>query len=123
MMAKIRSKGSKMELEMKKALDANDIDYEYQPKLFGKPDFLIIPKIVLFCDSSFWHGRNWKKLRLQLKEGYWQEHIRKNKARAVLFNKTLRKEGYVILRCWDDEITKDIGSCIKKIELRCQRAK
>jgi DNA mismatch endonuclease (patch repair protein) len=115
-MAKIRSKRSKMEMKMKEALESNKIDYEYQPKLFGKPDFLIPPRIVLFCDSSFWHGRNWGKLRLQLKEGYWQEHIRKNKVRDIIVNKTLQKEGYAVLRFWDDEIAKDIESCIKRIQ-------
>jgi DNA mismatch endonuclease Vsr len=115
-MAKVRSRGSKIELKMKEALERHEIKYEYQPKLFGKPDFLIPPLIVLFCDSSFWHGRNWRKLRMQLKEGYWHEHILKNKKRDSLVNKTLRKEGYTVLRFWDDEIMKDIEGCIKKIQ-------
>ncbi|PVX25791.1 MAG: very short patch repair endonuclease [Candidatus Bathyarchaeum sp.] len=115
-MSKIKSRGSKIEVKMKEALDNNGIDYEYQPKLFGKPDFLIKPNIALFCDSSFWHGRNWNKLVIQLKEGYWQDHIRKNKERDVTVTKRLTKQGYTVLRFWDDEITKDIESCIKTIK-------
>jgi len=115
-MAKIRSKGSKIELKMKGALEENRISHEYQPKLFGKPDFLIEPKIALFCDSSFWHGRNWKKLKKQLKKGYWQDHIRKNIERDALVNKTLKNQGYVVLRFWDDEIRKDIENCISRIQ-------
>ena len=69
---------------MKAALDRAGINYEYQPKIFGKPDFIVPPKIIIFCDNSFWHGRNWRKLRLQLKEGYWREHISKNKKRIML---------------------------------------
>jgi G:T-mismatch repair DNA endonuclease (very short patch repair protein) len=52
-MAKIRSEGSKIEVKMKEALEKHHVDFEYQPKLFGKPDFLIKPRIVVFCDSSF----------------------------------------------------------------------
>lgn len=114
-MAKIRSKGSKIEVKMKEALDENKISYEYQPKLFGKPDFLVKPKIVIFCDSSFWHGRNWKKLKTQLKEGYWQQHILKNRQRDVMVNRTLRKRGYTVLRFWDVEIQKDIDGCMRRI--------
>jgi len=115
-MAKIRSQGSKMEMEMKEALEENKIDFEYQPKLFGKPDFLVRPKIVIFCDSSFWHGRNWRKLKRQLKKGYWQDHIRKNIKRDALVNETLRNQGYAVLRFWDDEIRKNIGWCVKQIK-------
>ena len=115
-MSRIRSKGSKIEIKMKEALDNYGIKYEYQPKLFGKPDFLIKPNIALFCDSSFWHGRNWNKLVTQLKKGYWQNHIRKNKERDVIVTKTLTKKGYAVLRFWDTEINKDIDRCIERIQ-------
>lgn len=115
-MSKIKSKGSKIELKMKAALDAKGIEYVYQSKIFGKPDFLIKPNIALFCDSSFWHGRNWNKLVTQLKEGYWQNHIKKNKERDIIVTQTLTKNGYFVLRFWDTEITKDIDGCIEKIK-------
>jgi DNA mismatch endonuclease, patch repair protein len=116
LMSKIKSKDTKIELKMKKTLEDNGISFVYQPKIFGKPDFLIPPKIVIFCDSSFWHGRNWRKLKQQLKEGYWQEHIRKNKLRDKIVTKTLQNEGYVVIRFWDDKILKDISGCMKEIQ-------
>lgn len=115
-MAKIRSKGSKIEIQMKELLDKYRLGYEYQPKLFGKPDFLVKPKTVVFCDSSFWHGRNWEKLKKQLNEGYWRDHIRKNIERDILVSKTLEDQGYTVLRFWDDEIRKNPEVCIKKIQ-------
>lgn len=115
-MAKIRSKGSKIEMKMKEMLEEHKISYEYQPRLFGKPDFLVEPNIVVFCDSSFWHGRNWEKLRKQLKKGYWQNHIRKNIERDGLVNATLRNQGYIVLRFWDDGIRKNPEECIRKIQ-------
>jgi len=52
-------------------------------KLYGRPDFLVGERIALFCDSSFWHGRNWPKLKKQLETGnnsiYWVNHIAKNR--------------------------------------------
>lgn len=115
-MSGIRSKGSRIEAEMMKALEKSNIRSEYQPKILGRPDFLIYPNIVVFCDSSFWHGRNWKKLKPQLKEGYWQEHIEKNRERDKMVNAGLRKAGYVVLRFWDTQIEKDVDSCIEKIK-------
>jgi DNA mismatch endonuclease (patch repair protein) len=114
-MARIRSKGSKIEMKMKEALDEHEITYEYQPKLFGKPDFLVKPRTVIFCDSSFWHGRNWKKLKKKLRKRYWKDHIRKNIERDALVTETLRNQGYAVLRFWDDEIKKNLEECIKRI--------
>jgi DNA mismatch endonuclease (patch repair protein) len=115
-MSKIKSKGTKIELRMMNALETNDLKFECQPKIFGKPDFLVHPNIVVFCDSSFWHGRDWKNLKPQLKEGYWQEHIKKNRKRDRAVNTQLKKKGYVVLRFWDDQIDKRIERCIKRIE-------
>ena len=115
-MAKIKSKGTKIELKMKAELDKNGVEYEYQPKVFGKPDFLIPPNIVVFCDSSFWHGRNWEKLRERLPNEYWYEHIKRNVKRDKIVTKKLRKEGYVVLRFWDNQIEKETGKSIDKIK-------
>ena len=115
-MSKIKSKGTKIEVRMMKALEENGLKFEYQPKIFGKPDFLICPNIVIFCDSSFWHGRNWKKLRLQLNEGYWREHIEKNIKRDKIVNHTLKNDGYIVLRFWDNQINKTLSLCITAIK-------
>jgi DNA mismatch endonuclease (patch repair protein) len=115
-MAKIRSQGSKIEIRMKNALDQSGVNYEYQPKLFGRPDFLVESKIAVFCDSSFWHGRNWANLKKKLSAGYWQDHIGKNRERDVLVNKALKKQGYIVLRFWDDEIRKNVEACVRTIK-------
>lgn len=114
-MAKIRSKGSKMEIKLKKALEENHIQFEYQPKMFGNPDFLVIPNIAVFCDSSFWHGRHWSKLKHRLSKGYWYEHINRNRMRDRIVNRELKKQGYVVLRFWEEKIEKDTDKCIMKI--------
>ncbi len=115
-MSKIKSKGTKIELTMMRALEQNNIEFEYQPKMLGKPDFLVYPNLAVFCDSSFWHGNNWKVLKKKLSKGYWLEHIGNNRKRDKLVNDRLKKEGYVVLRFWDKDIFQDINGCIKKIE-------
>lgn len=120
-MSKIRSKGTKIELKMKKALDESGLRYEYQPKLFGNPDFLIPPNVVVFCDSSFWHGRNWNALKRKLRKEYWYNHIKRNKERDKKVTATLKEKGYTVLRFWDDQIDKNIGKCVENIKYSVQR--
>lgn len=121
-MSKIRSRGTKIEMKMKKYLGENNIEFIYQPQIFGKPDFLIPPKIVIFCDSSFWHGRNWSKLRHQLSKEYWIEHIMQNRRRDKKVDTKLKEDNYIVLRFWDDQIEKRIDKCIEKIKRNIQSA-
>ena len=114
-MSKIRSSGTKIEIRMKNALEETGIKFEYQPKIYGKPDFLIPPNIVIFCDSSFWHGRNWQQLKKELTDGYWKEHIGNNRKRDRVVNSALKNAGYMVIRYWDEEINKNIDKCIKQI--------
>ena len=115
-MSKIRSKGTKIELKMKMALEENEIKFQYQPEMFGKPDFLIPPNIVVFCDSSFWHGRNWRTLRRRLPKNYWYDHIRKNRLRDRKVVAELKSKGYIVLRFWDEQIERRIDNCVKQIK-------
>lgn len=115
-MSKIKSKNTDIELALKDALEQSQISFEYQPKLFGKPDFLIPPNIVVFCDSSFWHGRNWSELDKTLPKGYWHEHIKRNRERDELVNSQLNIQNFIVLRFWDYEIKKEPRLCIGRIK-------
>jgi DNA mismatch endonuclease Vsr len=109
-MSTIKSKGTSIELKMQKALEENQIIFQYQPKMFGKPDFFIPPNIVVFCDR-----RNWTALRERLPKGYWYDHIRKNRIRDREVVTELKKQGYTVLRFWDEAIEKRPDLCIKRI--------
>jgi DNA mismatch endonuclease (patch repair protein) len=56
------------------------------------------------------------KNRLQLKEGYWREHIEKNIKRDKIVNHTLKNDGYIVLRFWDNQINKTLSLCITAIK-------
>lgn len=114
-MSKIRSRNTDIELDLKNGLEKNGIIFEFQPKMFGKPDFLIQPRIVVFCDSSFWHGRNWNVLEKNLPQEYWREHIKRNIERDKFVNDQLKSQGFIVLRFWDYQIKKDIDYCINEI--------
>lgn len=119
-MSKIRSKNTGLEKHTKIILRKNKVKFRTHPKLYGKPDFLLEKKTVLFCDSSFWHGRNWKLLQVRLKNGgnsnYWVTHIEKNRKRDKLVNKKLKEYGYTVIRFWDSDLFKRPDWCIVKIK-------
>ena len=118
-MSRIRSKYTGLDLKMKSVLDEAHVRYVMYPKLFGHPDFLVRGKIALFCDSSFWHGRNWTRLMLQLSSGsnpaYWLERISKNRRRDKVVSRRLRTEGYVVVRLWDEDIFNKPEKCVTKL--------
>jgi DNA mismatch endonuclease (patch repair protein) len=118
-MANIKSKNTTLDLAMLDILNRSKFNFVIYPKMFGNPDFLLDPNVVLFCDSSFWHGKEWDKLRQRLQKGnnseYWINHIASNRKRDRLVNRTLKSQGYVVLRLWDDKIYKAPEKCIELI--------
>ena len=89
------------------------LKYRSHPKAFGSPDFLVEGRLYLFCDGSFWHGRDWKELKQRLEASnnpdYWVKHIGSNRKRDRKVNRTLRGQGHVILRLWDTDVRKRLG--------------
>lgn len=118
-MSTIRSKGTRIEKSMDSALARAKIDFVSHPNLFGKPDFAVPRhKIAIFCDGDFWHGYDFgRNPRLKVKNNrkFWIDKIRHNIARDRLVNRTLRREGWKILRFWEHELMKDPGRCAKKV--------
>ena len=118
-MTRIRSKNTKIELQLRKALWSEGIRYRKNySHLSGKPDIVITKyRIVIFCDSSFWHGRNFEgKKKPATNHDYWERKIRHNIERDEQVNKRLRVEGWFVLRFWDFEIIKHLDECIKIVK-------
>ncbi len=126
-MRAIKSKGTKIEVLLGKALWARGIRYRKNNKtIFGKPDFAIKKyKIAIFCDSEYFHGKDWEtnKLRIKTNTNFWHRKIEQNIKRDELVNRTLKEEGWSIIRFWGEEIKKDIDNCIIKIERILQEKK
>lgn len=118
-MQAIRSKDSKIELILRKAVWAMGMRYRKNySKLPGKPDMVFVSKkIAVFCDGEFWHGRNWKTRKAQIKshQEYWIPKIERNIKRDKEINTELKKLGWTILRFWEKDIKKNPAKCAEKI--------
>jgi DNA mismatch endonuclease (patch repair protein) len=118
-MAKIKSKNTSLDLAMKSLLRKARLRFEMYPRILGTPDFLVEDVVAVFCDSSFWHGRNWTKLRSRLLAGnnptYWVQHILSNKRRDKRISRGLVRSGYAVVRLWDTEVFRNPANCLDKI--------
>lgn len=118
-MQNIKSKDTKPELLLRKALWAEGVRYRLHGKdIFGKPDIYIkSKKIAIFVDSDFWHGRLYQEGKSIPKSNkdYWIPKLERNIQRDKDVNKTLEEEGWVVLRFWESDIKSNIKNCIAKI--------
>lgn len=121
-MQNIRSKDTTIEIRLRRALWAKGYRYRKNYKLLpGKPDIVLTKyKIAVFCDSEFFHGKDWEILRPQLEKGnnsdFWINKISKNMQRDDQINKELLFRGWTVIRFWGKEILKKTDECVKVIE-------
>lgn len=119
-MQAIRSKDTTIELALRKALWQKGIRYRKNYKgLIGKPDIVITKyRIVVFCDSDFWHGYDWdnRKSRIKSNQEYWIPKIERNMKRDKEVTAVLVEQGWIVLRFWEHSIKKNLESCLDDIE-------
>jgi DNA mismatch endonuclease (patch repair protein) len=121
-MKKIKSRDTSIELSLRKALWHKGYRYRKNYKVLpGSPDIAITKyKIAIFCDSEFFHGKDWEKLESRLRKGknpdYWIAHIEENMARDRRNDKLLKFEGWTVIHFWGKELKKDSDACVRVIE-------
>jgi DNA mismatch endonuclease (patch repair protein) len=119
-MSKIRSKDTKPELILRKALWARNYRYRLRDKrLPGSPDIVFRKfKLVVFVDGDFWHGYDWesKKSKLKTNRGFWIPKIERNMQRDKENNEELESMGWKVLRFWESSLNKELDSCVAAIE-------
>ena len=108
-MSQIRGRGNKdTELALAKLFRANGIaGWRRNQPVFGKPDF-IFPKLKLavFVDGCFWHGCPKHKTKPKNNALFWERKLSSNKLRDRLVTRTLRKQGWRVLRMWEHELAR-----------------
>lgn len=115
-MAAVRSKDTKPELALRRALWARGVrGWRCHPKRVpGKPDLAFIGRrIAVFVDGAFWHGHPdfyWGQ-----SGKFWDEKIARNQARDAKVNRDLTDAGWVVLRFWDFEVSKDVAACVDRV--------
>src|SRR3989344_7353774 len=114
-MSKIKGRNTSLELNFKKLI--RGLKLEYQPKIFGNPDFTSKKlKIAIFIDSCFWHKCPKHFRKPTTNNYYWTQKINRNVERAKEVNSHLKKQGWKVIRFWEHDIKKNPDKCIKKVK-------
>lgn len=103
-MAAIRSKNTKPEIAVRRALSAMGIRYRlHVANLPGKPDIVISRlRTVIEVHGCFWHGHRCLKGRMPVaNRGYWQPKIEGNRARNRRNVRKLRALGWRVRTVWE----------------------
>ncbi len=121
-MSKIRSKDTTIELRLRKALWHSGYRYRKNYKaLPGSPDIVLTKyKIAVFCDSEFFHGKDWEILKPRLEKGsnpdYWVKKIERIRSRDCENDKKLLFLGYTVIHFWGKDILRHTDECLRVIE-------
>lgn len=121
-MQHIKSKDTKIEVALRKALWKKGLRYRKNyAALPGKPDIVFTKcKVAVFCDSEFFHGKDWEVLKPRLEKSknsdYWVKKISRNREHDEEVNKQLLFLGWTVIRFWGKDILKNTDECVRVIE-------
>ena len=119
-MQAVKNKNSRIEIILGKMLWNVGLHYRKNDKtVIGKPDFSFKKyKIAVFCDSEFWHGKDWEVRKSDLKShtDFWIPKIERNIQRDIEVTEELEKQGWTVLRFWGKDILKNPQECVSKIK-------
>jgi DNA mismatch endonuclease, patch repair protein len=107
-MRRVKSKDSKAELKVRKALTRMGLRYRLHRKdLPGSPD-VAFPgrKLALFVHGCFWHGHDCKRGARAPKANadYWSAKIERNRARDIRTAEALTAMGWRPATIWECEL-------------------
>ena len=104
MMSSVRSKNTKLELEIRHRLFRCGLRYRLHVKdLPGNPD-IVLPKysVVIFIHGCFWHLHGCERSKLpETRKEWWKEKLESNKKRDMKDVQELKDLRWRIVIIWE----------------------
>ena len=119
-MQHIRSKDTKVEILLRKALWHKGLRYRKNVKnLPGTPDIVFTKhKIAIFVDGDFWHARGHQDRpgeQVATNKEFWRKKLADNVERDRFVNDALLEQGWLVLRFWESDVKKDLNKCVNEV--------
>ncbi len=124
MMAAVRSKDSKAELALRRALHSRGVRFRLHARdIEGRPDIVIRSKrLAVFVDGDMWHGNAWRLRGLERLEdmfptntGFWTRKISRNMERDRLVTNRLAEQGWTVVRVWESDVLPDPEAAAQRV--------
>ena len=107
-MAKVKGRGTKPELQVRKALTALGVRYRLNRKdLPGSPDVVMAGRrLAIFVHGCFWHGHDCARGSRVPKANrdYWLAKVARNKARDAAAEAALMALGWRVEKIWECDL-------------------
>lgn len=117
-----RKADTQPEMRLRKAIHRRGLRFRKNVRaLPGCPDIVFSgPKVAVFCDGDFWHGRSWSERKAKLLRGtngsYWIAKIERNMDRDIEVQEQLERRGWRVLRFWESDISNDLTTIVGDVE-------
>jgi DNA mismatch endonuclease (patch repair protein) len=81
----------------------------------GRPDFLFPEsRVAIFLDGCFWHGCQRCRSIPASNRVFWETKIQGNRERDRKACRTLRAQGWNVVRIWEHDLKMDGGALLRK---------
>ena len=123
-MSKVRSKNTKPELEVRRALHRAGFRFRlHRSDLPGKPD-LVFPRhgLALFVHGCFWHRHGCKRTTMPAtNREFWAEKFRRTLERDQKALKELKKIGWETAVIWECQLETGINRLLETLTESAKR--
>jgi DNA mismatch endonuclease (patch repair protein) len=115
-MARIKSKDTRPELQLRRALWAAGLRYRLKSSLPGSPDIVIHrASLAIFVDGCFWHACPEHYRVPATNPTYWRNKRVRNEDRDRRADQELHERGWRVLRVWEHEVKGELASVVDRI--------
>ena len=104
-MSRIRSKNTKPEMAVRRALWRRGLRYRVHSRaVLGTPDISNRRRrLAVFVDGCFWHGCPQCYSEPKTNVAFWREKVRKNRLRREAVRAGLEAQGFQVVEIWEHE--------------------
>jgi len=117
-MAQVRSRGTRLETRVERAVGALGLKYSTDGKgIPGNPDFVLRSlKLAVFTNGCFWHWHGCKRSRMPATNcAYWEAKIARNVRRDRRNKRLLWAQGWHCCCIWECAVEQGMGRLMGKI--------
>ncbi len=120
-MSRIKSKNTKPEMRLRRALRAAGLTgYRLHWGPYHADVAFVGHKVAVFVDGAFWH---WKSGKLpKTNTEFWRRKFTRSVERAGEANRALRRGGWTASRSWDTDEIMPIGRIRRAVNAKRRRA-